>query len=142
MARLSLEDDDGFFDNVVDFNEYKETREFAPPGPTSWEYPDLSYIGTGRTTPPRFPVSVLGDFWAGWCVAHAKARSCPVDYVACSLLSATAGLIGNRRWVYASSEWRETSILWVGLIGLPSSGKKPRTGSSHGRGARHRAPGR
>ena len=88
-----------------------------------WQQPDLSYLGSGRVAPPAFPLDTLGEPWGSWCAAHAQARSVPVDYIAGTLLAATAALIGNRRWPQASSEWREPPVLWVALVGAPSSGK-------------------
>ena len=91
----------------------------------AWEHPDLSYLGTGRSAPPPFPMEVLGEFWGLWCSKHAVARNAPVDYVAGALLAVTGALIGNKRWPYAGGEWGEPPILWVGLVGAPGSGKSP-----------------
>jgi hypothetical protein len=91
----------------------------------AWEHPDLSYLGTGRSAPPSFPMEVLGEFWGLWCSKHAMARNAPVDYVAGALLAVTGALIGNKRWPYAGGEWGEPPILWVGLVGAPGSGKSP-----------------
>ena len=91
----------------------------------AWEHPDLSYLGTGRSAPPSFPLEVLGEFWGPWCSKHAMARNAPVDYVAGALLAVTGALIGNKRWPYAGGEWGEPPILWVGLVGAPGSGKSP-----------------
>ena len=95
------------------------------PEPALWQTPDLSYLGSGRTAPPTFPLDALGETWGPWCAAHAQARNAPVDYVAGTLLAVTAALIGNRRWPCASSEWREPPVLWVALVGAPSTGKSP-----------------
>lgn len=86
---------------------------------------DLTYLGTGRTEPPRFPAELLGEVWGEWCVEHARARSLPADYVAASLLAVAASLIGNSRWARISPEWTEPAALWVALVGGPSSGKSP-----------------
>lgn len=94
-------------------------------GPDAWEHPDLAYLGTGRSAPPPFPLEVLGEFWGPWCSKHAIARNAPVDYVAGALLAVTGALIGNKRWPYAGGEWGEPPILWVGLVGVPGSGKSP-----------------
>ena len=91
----------------------------------AWEHPDLSYLGTGRSTPPPFPLEVLGEVWGPWCSKYAMARNAPVDYVAGALLAVTGALIGNKRWPYAGGEWGEPPILWVGLVGAPGSGKSP-----------------
>ena len=85
----------------------------------------MSYLGSGRTAPPAFPLEALGESWGAWCAAQAQACSAPVDYVAGTLLAVTAALIGNRRWPQASGAWREPPVLWVGLVGAPGSGKTP-----------------
>jgi Protein of unknown function (DUF3987) len=92
----------------------------------SWEHPDLNYyLGRGRSAPPDFPVDVLPEFWAKWCMAHHKARYTPIDYTACTLLAATAGVILNRRWAQATPEWSEPTILWLANLGDPVDGKSP-----------------
>jgi hypothetical protein len=97
----------------------------SSPEVNAWEYPDLSYLGSGRSVPPQFPLEVLGEFWGSWCSKHAMARNAPVDYVAGTLLSVAGALIGNKRWPYANGEWGEPPILWIGLVGAPGSGKSP-----------------
>jgi hypothetical protein len=91
----------------------------------AWEHPDLALLGAGRSAPPPFPVETLGEFWGPWCSKHAMVRNAPVDYVAGALLAVTGALIGNKRWPYAGGEWGEPPILWVGLVGMPGSGKSP-----------------
>jgi hypothetical protein len=90
-----------------------------------WGKPDLSYLASGRSTPPTFPIKILGPFWEAWCRKHAAARCVPVDYVAAGLLAAGSVLIGNARWAAASPEWREPPVLWLGVVGAPSAGKGP-----------------
>ena len=110
------------FDAMDDDDELTSEDE---PDPALWQHPDLSYLGSGRTAPPAFPLDALGEAWSPWCAGHAQARGVPVDYVAGTLLAATAALIGNRRWPQASKEWREPPVLWVALVGAPGSGKTP-----------------
>ncbi|MBM1171267.1 DUF3987 domain-containing protein [Microvirga arabica] len=92
---------------------------------SEWAEPDLSSLGSGRSTPPHFPVDTLGPFWGPWCKAHAEARCVPVDYVAAGLLGGAAALIGNARQVLASPEWKEPTVLWLSAVGDPSAGKGP-----------------
>jgi hypothetical protein len=91
----------------------------------SWDHPDLALLGAGRSAPPPFPLETLGEFWGPWCSKHAMVRNAPVDYVAGALLAVAAALIGNKRWPYAGGEWGEPPILWMGLVGMPGSGKSP-----------------
>jgi hypothetical protein len=91
----------------------------------SWDHPDMSYLGNGRTTPPKFPLDLLPKFWGDWCAAHARARYTPVDYTASTLLGAASGLILNRRTAMAGPEWTEAVNLWSAMVGDPSDGKSP-----------------
>jgi Protein of unknown function (DUF3987) len=91
----------------------------------SWDHPDMSYLGNGRSAPPKFPLDSLPKFWADWCAAHAKARYTPVDYTASTLLGAVSGLILNRRLAMAGPEWTEAVNLWSAMVGDPSDGKSP-----------------
>jgi hypothetical protein len=93
--------------------------------PGVWSEPDLSYLGSGRSQPVPFPAELLGPFWGGWCQEHADARCAPVDYVAAGLLASASALIGNGRWVQATPEWREPPVLWLTVVGSPSSSKSP-----------------
>lgn len=95
------------------------------PNPYDWDSPDPNFLGSGRSAPPRFPLDVLGADWSPWVEKEAKASSTPVDYVACSLLAVAGALLGNSRWVQATTGWREPPVIWMGLVGSPSSGKSP-----------------
>jgi putative DNA primase/helicase len=73
---------------------------------------------------PPFPREVLGKPWALWCEATAAAANAPYDYVAASLITCGAALIGNAR-VVEFGAWIEPSAIWTVLSGSPSSGKSP-----------------
>jgi hypothetical protein len=89
--------------------------------------PDITVLNEGRRAPPPLPCDDQGPFlsWARWIRETADSKSAPRDYVACALLSAAAGMIGNTRWARAWDGWDEPAILWFGLVGAPSSGKSP-----------------
>ena len=91
----------------------------------TWPEPEWSLVGEFRAAPPSFPLECLGEFWADWLEQQAKAKSIPVDFVSGSLLATAASVIGNARWVSPWPEWSEPCILWIGLVGPPSSGKSP-----------------
>jgi len=91
---------------------------------SSWPEPDLSLLGTGRRSPPAFPLHLLGP-WAGWCERKAKGASAPVDYVAVALLASVGATIANVRWPQAGTAWSEPPILWCAEVGPPSSSKSP-----------------
>ena len=90
-----------------------------------WPAADLQLLTGPQITPPDFRLDTLGDYWSAWCVTAAKGANAPVDYVAASLLVVAGAMIGNARTIAASPDWHEPPILWVSLIGVPSSGKSP-----------------
>ena len=61
-----------------------------------WPEPDMSVLAAGREAPPVLPLSLFGP-WADWIASAAEAKACPPDFVALSLLTAAATLIGNSR---------------------------------------------
>ena len=91
-----------------------------------WAMPDMSILTGGRTTPPVMPKGVFGSLWP--LVSDlASGAGAPVDYVATSVLGVAASLIGAKRRVqpYATSSWSEPCILWMAVVGDPSSNKSP-----------------
>jgi hypothetical protein len=103
--------------------EIKRAREIARA--PSWEHPDLTLLGTGRSPSPKFPTHCLGTFFDQWCHHAAEGAAAPVDFVAGSTLAAAGGVAGNARWGKAGSEWAEPSVLWMSLCGDPSVSKTP-----------------
>lgn len=95
----------------------------APVDP--WSAPDVALLGTGRRPAPPFPTVLLGSFWAAWAERRAASASAPVDYVSASLLAAVGATLANVRRPKAGAAWSEPPLLWVGLVGNPSSGKSP-----------------
>ncbi len=94
---------------------------------TSWPAPDLSILAGGRTTPPTMPGSIFGKLWP---LIHdlAAGAGAPVDYVAANVLAVSASLIGAKRRVqpYPNTPgWQDACVLWVALVGDPSSNKSP-----------------
>lgn len=87
--------------------------------------PDMSLLDRSLLPPPICPLEVFSPRVGEWIVAAAAAASAPIDYIVGSLLAATATLLGAdfRGEVYRS--WQEPSILWIILIGDPSSAKSP-----------------
>jgi hypothetical protein len=95
------------------------------PLPQEWPDPDRAAADLNRRAPPALPLDIFGPFWADWLAAAAEGASCPVDYVAGSLLAAAGMLIGNARWVSPWYQWKEPPVLWIANVGDPSSGKSP-----------------
>jgi hypothetical protein len=71
------------------------------------------------------PLEIFGDFFAQKLTKWAEAVGSSPDYAAGTLLAVTAALIGNTRRVKVHSEWKEPCVLWVQLVGTPSSKKSP-----------------
>lgn len=92
--------------------------------PDNWDEPDRSFLKS-ETPPPDFPVNLFPTPIADWLLRTAESKSAPVDYVAGSLLTAAASLIGNARRISPWEGWTETPILWSALVGSPSAGKSP-----------------
>lgn len=92
---------------------------------TGWSRPDMSVVREG-IAPPKFPECLMGDL-APIVKGLAVSGGTSVDFVAMSLLSMAASVIGSKRMVkpYAQSHWQEPAVLWVGLVCPPSSGKSP-----------------
>jgi hypothetical protein len=86
--------------------------------------PDMSVAERTVTEPPVFPLEVLGP-WQDWVLQAAEAKSAPNDYVAASLVTVAAAIIGATRWCEPQDGWREPSILWWMLVGSPSTNKSP-----------------
>ena len=94
---------------------------------SAWPVPDMTILGGGRTTPPVIPTEMFGNLWP-LINDLAAGAGAPVDYVALGMLSVAASLIGGKRRVQpfaTAAQWAEPCILWVGLVGDPSSNKSP-----------------
>ena len=89
------------------------------------EAPDMTVLSSGRRDPPLLPREMFGSFWSKWIADAAEGAGAPVDYVAAGLIASAASVIGNSRAVTPWHPWIEPCILWVGLVGDPSSGKSP-----------------
>jgi hypothetical protein len=92
-----------------------------------WPEPDRSIVADGRRPPPPRPLEVFGP-WRQWIADTAESTSTPPDYAACALLSVAASLLGNAAWVSPWSGWEEPPVIWMGLVGDPSSGKSAALG--------------
>ena len=86
--------------------------------------PDLTVLRGFRRPAPAFPLQLIGR-WQEWVESTAEGAGCPVDYVGTALLASAAGAIGNAAVVSPWHGWEEPAVLWMGLVGEPSSGKSP-----------------
>jgi len=92
-----------------------------------WEKPDFSILNPVRPA-CKFPVDVFEGEVKEWVELAAQKTSAPIDYLIGSLLAVVSSAIGNSRRISPWEGWVEPSILWVVLIGNPSSGKSPAMG--------------
>lgn len=98
-----------------------------PTSPTPkmvWETPDLSLVHLPTPAVPKLPIEIFGEAWGEWIKAAAAAHNAPEDYIAASLLGVAGALMGNARQVVSGS-FKEPPLLWMMLVGKPSSGKTP-----------------
>lgn len=91
-----------------------------------WAAPDLTVIDGGRRSPPALSGAMFGKAWHE-CIKLAEDKGAPADYVALSFLTVAASIVGGKRRVrpYEAGTWEEPAILWLGLVGEPSSNKSP-----------------
>ena len=91
-----------------------------------WIAPDLSVLNGGRRSTVAMPSGLFGSAWP-LLADIAAGTSTPVDYPAAGFLAACASVIGGKRRVrpYASANWTEPAIIWVAVVGDPSSRKSP-----------------
>jgi len=90
----------------------------------NWPEPDRSFLEED-TAPPVFPMEIFPHALADWILKAAKSKSAPVDYVAASVLTGAASLIGSARRISLWDGWSEPAILWSAIVGNPSAGKSP-----------------
>ena len=86
--------------------------------------PDMTIVRRVAAPAPEFDLTALGPL-ADWVKRAAASKGSPIDYVAIGLLGAAAACIGAARWVSPWAGWIEPAILWLMLLGAPSSGKSP-----------------
>lgn len=91
-----------------------------------WSSPDLSILNEGRRSPPSLQPALFGSAW-GELAKLAQDKGAPVDYVALSYITVAASVIGGKRKArpYNNGGWSDPPIIWLGLVGDPSSNKSP-----------------
>jgi hypothetical protein len=88
-----------------------------------WPTLDPGLIEQGRPALPEFPLHVLSPFWRTWVSETASVVDAPVDYIAQALLGSVAGVCGSGVVARLGQGWDEPLILWLALVGGPSTGK-------------------
>jgi putative DNA primase/helicase len=109
-------------------NAIRKIIERAEPFALDWAEPDMGVLSDDRRPAPPLPLTIFGE-WQPWITDTAEGTSSPPDYCAWGLLAVAAALVGNARLVSPWPDWKEPPILWMGLIGPPSSGKSPAVNS-------------
>lgn len=93
---------------------------------SEWPAPDLSILNASRRAAVPMPIGLFGSALSV-LEAIAQGTATPLDYPAAAYLATCASLIGGKRRVrpYSTSNWLEPPILWIGIVGDPSSRKSP-----------------
>ena len=93
-------------------------------GEEAWLAPDWSVLGGAMADAPCLPLECFGKA-AGYIRRAAEGTNAPQDYVAGMVIAAVSGLVCKSTSVRINRGWYEPLILWLALIGPPSSGKTP-----------------
>ena len=96
-------------------------RPYVP----AWPELDASLMEEARGAVPAFPLHLLPDEWRQWVADTAQSAGTPVDYVAQGLFAAVAALSGAGVRIRVTPAWSESLVLWLALVGSPSSGTSP-----------------
>ncbi|MEI6202215.1 MAG: DUF3987 domain-containing protein, partial [Enhydrobacter sp.] len=99
----------------------------AKPGKTAGEWPPLdpTLCGETATGSRAFPLDHLTPEWRQWVADTAQSAGTSPDYVVMGLFAAVAALCGAGVSVRVTPAWHEPLVLWLALVGSPSSGKSP-----------------
>ncbi len=113
----------------TDFNDLDDDEvrsAFEQPARPEWPAPDLSILQSSRRTAVPMPTALFGPALAVLS-AIGEGTATALDYPAAAYLATCASLIGGKRKVrpYVTSHWVEPPILWIGIVGDPSSRKSP-----------------
>ena len=92
---------------------------------SDWPELDTSLLEDARNPVPAFPLEHLPSQWRQWVEDTAQSAGAPVDYVVQGLFAAVAALCGAGVRVRIMQAWSESLVLWLALVGSPSSGKSP-----------------
>ena len=97
----------------------------AAAGPEDWPAPDPGLLEESRPDLPDFPLHALPPFWAPGRARRptASARRSTTSPRRCS--PSVAGVCGAGVVARPREGWDEPLILWLALVGGPSSGKSP-----------------
>lgn len=96
-------------------------EQFSP-----WPEPDMAVLNASRRAAVPMPTTLFGPA-VPFLAAIGAGTATPFDYPAAGYLATCASLIGGKRRVrpYGTANWAEPCILWIGIVGDPSSRKSP-----------------
>jgi len=95
-------------------------RPFHPPF-------EESVLKAGLRAAPPFPAGLFSPELAKIVADFAASCSAPTDYIGASILACAGAAIGNARrgQAFEQGGWAVPPIIWVGLVGEPSTLKTP-----------------
>jgi hypothetical protein len=102
----------------------EEAKAWGEQPTGGWPEPDMSALSPSLIPAPDFPVTMLGPL-EGLVKELAAVKSAPADFVAMSLLTLVGACLGATRLVSPWEGYVEPPVLWVALVGAPSTRKSP-----------------
>jgi hypothetical protein len=94
-------------------------------GTSDWPGIEGAMLSEKTFAVPGFPLDALPAPWRTWITDTATSVNVPIDYVAQAVLAAVAGVCGAGVRVSVSPVWSSPLLLWLAVVGAPSSGKSP-----------------
>ena len=89
------------------------------PEAPSYADPYAEFVG------PKFPISILPSVLADYVVAEHKAMGADPSALAMASLAAVGAALTSETKVQVGDGWYERPIIWVALVGEPSTMKSP-----------------
>lgn len=86
---------------------------------------NMSIMHESRYPAPKLDTDLFGTFWSEYITRVAEQSGSNPDFVATALLTCAAALIGNSRQAQVRPGWSELPILWMMIVGRPSTNKTP-----------------
>lgn len=88
-----------------------------------WSEPDLSIVDSSRDAVPGVPLDLVPEPWRKWIADTASATGAPQDYVLQTVIAGVAGICGAGVRVRVTPSWTEPLVMWLAVVGEPSTGK-------------------